>query len=249
MSLNSAAPGLLSLWDRAQNTKPGKQALLLVQQCGLSLQDAEELRVGDRDAKLLRLRALLFGGEADATARCPECGDVAALTIRPADLILPEVQDPATDHISGNHVFGDYVFTFRPPTAGDAAALAAARNVEAAELMLLRRCVTDVKRERETIPPQDYQLLPADLVDFISRKMEEADPQAVIGFDLTCPACETRWTEMFDIASFLWTEISREAMRLFREVDELAIRYGWAESAILDMHPARRRMYLEMTRD
>jgi hypothetical protein len=50
---------------------------------------------------------------------------------------------------------------------------------------------------------------------------------------------------MFDIVSFLWTEIAAEAKRLLREVHILASAYGWREADIFSLSPLRRQFYLE----
>ena len=76
--------------------------------------------------------------------------------------------------------------------------------------------------------------------------MAEADPLADIQLDLTCPSCERRWRAVFDIVSFLWTEIEVWAWRTLSDVHTLARAYGWSERDILTLSPTRRQFYLEM---
>jgi hypothetical protein len=63
---------------------------------------------------------------------------------------------------------------------------------------------------------------------------------------LNCSSCGHKWEAPFDIVAFFWTEINAAAHGLLREVHALASAYGWTESEILALSPARRRCYLEM---
>ena len=117
--------------------------------------------------------------------------------------------------------------SLRLPTTEDLIAIEHMTDLAAARAMLLDRCGAseeDVAR------------------------MAEADPQADVQIDADCPACEHRWREPFDIASYLWTEISVLARRLLIDVHDLASAYGWSERDILSMSSARRNAYLEMVR-
>jgi hypothetical protein len=88
--------------------------------------------------------------------------------------------------------------------------------------------------------------LPAEVVQEISSRMSQADPQAEIDLTLECPGCSHRWSEPFDIASFLWTELSTWASRTLFDVHQLAAAYGWSEAESLSLSPRRRGFYLEM---
>ena len=76
--------------------------------------------------------------------------------------------------------------------------------------------------------------------------MASADPMAEIHLVLDCPCCQHKWEAPFDIVAFLWREISAAARRLLREVHTIASAYGWTETEILALSPARRRIYLEI---
>ncbi len=239
---SQTSSSLLSVWDQAQGEMPGRQALLLlVHLANQTVETAGVLRVGDRDALLLRVRERLFGPVADATAICPACGDLAEFTFRLDSLLVPSPESSVAER-----VFGDYRVSFRSPTAADAAALCSVRAVDAAKEMLLGRCLLHVQHQDELVPPSMYRELPVDLLDLLGAEMEAADPQSTTNFAFLCPSCSHSWTEIFDVVSFLWAEITSAAARIFREVHTLAIHYGWSESEILTMHPARRRMYLRL---
>jgi hypothetical protein len=78
--------------------------------------------------------------------------------------------------------------------------------------------------------------------------MEASDPVARIELALTCPSCDQVWSSLFDIASFLWTEVDAWARRTLRDVHTLARAYGWRESEVLALGPRRRQAYLELVR-
>jgi hypothetical protein len=76
--------------------------------------------------------------------------------------------------------------------------------------------------------------------------MAKHDPQAETLIDFTCPACSHCWSRIFDIGSFIWTEITLAAKRLLRTVHTLARAYGWREADILALTDVRRTFYVEM---
>ena len=71
-------------------------------------------------------------------------------------------------------------------------------------------------------------------------------PGAWTELALACPECGHRWTETFDIVSFLWAELDSCAHRLVGDVHSLASAYGWRESDVLALSPSRRQAYLEL---
>src|SRR5262249_38974041 len=87
-----------------------------------------------------------------------------------------------------------------------------------------------------------------DQIESIGLLMAEADPLSEIRVALDCPRCAARSTETLEMSRFLWSQIEAHAKRCLREVHELATAYGWPESVILSLSPARRARYLEMVR-
>ena len=109
--------------------------------------------------------------------------------------------------------------------------------------MLLHRCLLSVEQRGA---PADYDKLPPEAVEGVTKSMAEADPLADIQLSLTCPNCEQPWRAVFDIVSFLWMEIEVWAWRILKEVHTLAQAYGWSEREILTLSPTRRQLYLDM---
>ncbi len=74
----------------------------------------------------------------------------------------------------------------------------------------------------------------------------QADPLAEIRLHFDCPACSASFDENLDLGDFVWAEIESQAKQVLREVHLLARAYGWSESEILALSPARRSTYLEI---
>ncbi len=235
-----------------------------------------KLSIGQRDACLLTLREWLFGSQLVSLAMCPHCGERLELTFNVADIRVPSKAEPVSDtELRSNIVVetdtgtrgrgdaeqmnvlrmnatayetfslsvADYEVHFRLPNSLDLAAITSREGVAATRQMLLDRClVTAHHNGEETFAHQ----LPAEIVNAIAQQMTQADPQADVHLDLTCPACNYQWQAPFDIVSFFWSEINTWAQRILGEVHTLAKAYGWSEADILALTPWRRQFYLEM---
>jgi len=93
---------------------------------------------------------------------------------------------------------------------------------------------------------QAVEALPDGVIAALTAQMAQADPQADLQLDLSCPACRHRWLAAFDMITFLWNEIDSWARRMLREVHALASAYGWSEADILSMSATRRHLYLDL---
>ena len=132
--------------------------------------------------------------------------------------------------------------TFRLPTSLDVLATHE-RGAPVSESSLLARCLISVEQGGS---PIDFDKLPVEVIEGVTESMADADPLADLQLNLICPDCEHGWSALFDIASFLWTEIEVWAWRMLRDVHTLAQAYGWPERDILSLSPMRRQFYLEM---
>lgn len=228
--MTALAPAdLLDLWERGP-TSALCAVLPLAAACGESADALAALPVGQRDARLLRLRALTFGPVMEGETACPACGERLDLAVHTDDLLAAAPADPAPAWLTAE-ADGTTV-AYRLPTTHDLAAAVHAADPAAA---LLRRCL------RET-----PDALPDAVVDAVARGMAEADPLAAIRWDLECPACGHGWQDVFDVAAYFWAEIERHALRLLAEVHRLALAYGWAERDVLALSFRRRYHYLAL---
>lgn len=213
---------LLGMWERGEGQRPSRRALALLS--GM----APDAPVGRRDAALLELRERLFGDAFAAVTLCPSCGEELELSFTANEVRRPFAGASAL-RIADRDV--------RLPGSVDLAAAEECGDVDAARELLFARCVG---LSRDSLPPG--------VADEIVEAMRAADPQADVALDVVCPACAGEWREPFDIAAFLWTELSTSARRVLEDVHALASAYGWSEESILAMSPARRNAYLGMLR-
>jgi hypothetical protein len=225
---------LLAAWDLGQPRNPVDRALVLLRAAcpGTTPEALGELSIGERDARLLHLREITFGSQLSALAECPRCGERLELNVGSTELKLsPPAAAALSVDTAGYHV------EFRLPNSADLAAAKGATDVSTARRRLFERCITN---------NVDVAELPEIVVDAVASAMSQADPQGDVRLALDCPACGQQWEEVFDIASFLWSEVHAWACRAFREVHQLASAYGWSEADILTMNPWRRKVYLEL---
>ncbi len=231
---------LLDAWERAAAETPPERALTLLATASRGVTRAElaARSIGVRESELLAFRERLFGPEMAAAASCPACGDTLDLAFATS-----EVRADGSDTTSeASLVIDDWEISYRLPTSDDLIALTGAPDVDAVRRGLIARCVVDVCRGGEAASPED---LPVGAIEALADRMDARDPQACVGIALACPSCGHEWTALFDVGSYLWSEVDAWARRTAYEVHALASAYGWSEGDILTMG-VRRRLYLDL---
>jgi len=136
-----------------------------------------------------------------------------------------------------------YEVQFRLPNSQDLVAVAESGDAAAGRRLLLESCLLAARLGDEDKSAGE---LPTDLVESLTARMAQADPQANVWLNLACPSCGHRWQAPFDIASFLWRELNFWAERTLQQVHSLALAYGWTEADILALSPWRRQYYLNL---
>jgi hypothetical protein len=234
-----SAPELLNVWEQGLAQPPIQRALtLLAAACSETPAVLANLSVGERDGRLLTLREWAFGSQLVSLANCPNCGERLEWTFNAADLRAARLGD------SGETLavkIDRYHVNFRLPNSLDLAAVAGFSDVESARGALLERCISNAECDGQQI---SAEALPPQITETVVEQMSQADTQADIELDLTCPGCDHRWQALFDIESFFWSEINAWAQRILTEIHTLATAYGWREMDILNMSPSRRQVYL-----
>ena len=232
---------LLAAWDSGRRQSSAARGITLLQIGFPESPRASlaEITVGERDRRLLALRQAVFGASAPALTACPYCGERLELDLPLAEFQLSSADCPQTEVLDRE----GYRIRFRLPRSRDLLGLARDGDMASAARLLFERCVESVERDGDLI---EREAIPDALASAIASRLEEMDPQGDIGFELACPACSTRWRAVFDIVSFLWTELDAWAGRLLRQVHTLASAYGWRESEILAMSASRRDFYLDL---
>ena len=237
-----SASQLLEVWERGFGRAPAEQALILLAAACPDLPPDElaAMSIGQRDACLLTLREGLFGSRLDGLVTCPACAERLELDLQTTDLRAGEAERRENGPLSLETT--GYDIRFRLPDSTD---LIDARGMDTAALRrsILRRCLLSVRRGMLEIPPEE---LPGEVVSAIAGRMAQADPQAEVLIAVTCPACSHGWKAIFDIAAFVWREITAWSYRILYEVHQLACAYGWREADILALSPWRRKCYLEL---
>jgi hypothetical protein len=230
---------LLDYWEQGAAQCPAERAVALL---AAVCQDAEPheiaaISIGERDRRLLLLRERLFGPGIVSVADCPSCGATVEMRFNVEDML---VSGGAASREPFRALCGGFEAAFRLPNSTDLREAGAAATEEEARHILLRRCLLQVH------PDTPAEALPPAVTRAISDRMAEADPQADVQLNLSCPQCAAAWSAPFDIEAFLWTEIAAWAGRTLQEVHGLARAYGWREQDILSLSATRRRIYLEM---
>ncbi len=243
------------LFDAGESLPLAERTTALLARCLTRLGPLEEvtpdtvrsLTVGDREALLLHLRRLTLGERLQCVLRCPdsECGKKMDLELKIDDLLVPPYpgQDRGHDMTVTDHGVS-YTVRFRPPTGADAEAVAplAVTNLQAAADELLRRSVESVSRD----DGQPVDNLPAAIAKALPAKLSEADPQAELMLNLSCPECHKDFSALFDAGTFFFQEIAAGIRRLYRDVHLLAFYYHWSEAEIMGMTSRKRQRYLDL---
>lgn len=238
-----SAQDILRVWEIGRACHPVDRALLLL---AASFPEASgevlaDLGIGERDARLLHVRALTFGERLSCFAECPHCSATLEFELSAAE--VRALAPPAERHDAYEAAEDNLILKFRLPTSRDLASVAACADIEAARHLLARRCLLEGRLDGV---PVELGELPGALLNRLSACMAACDPAAEVEFELVCPACGKRWQGLFDIAGFFWREIVARAKRLLRDVHVLARAYGWTEDVILSLSDARRQAYIEM---
>jgi hypothetical protein len=234
-----SASELLEAWERGLNQSPIQRALELLWAVypQATIASLASLAIGRRDAELLALREQLFGSEMAGVAVCPQCGGRLDLTLSAREMLLARTEPEAEESLC----MDGYELRFRLPNSEDLTAALQYQNAQQAERLMLSRCLVSILRDGAAVECDE---LPQVIVEAVSGRMTEVDPLADVQVAVACPSCHHRWRGAFDIVSFLWSEIDSLAARLLRDVHTLATAYGWSETDILALSPARRQFYL-----
>lgn len=238
-----SASELLTIWEQglAQTSIQRALSLLSAASPGIPPDSLARLPVGQRDGRLLTLRAWTFGKQLLGMAACPACDERLELAFNVDDIRVAaseEVPDAFDLEVD------DYCLRFRLPNSLDlAAGVADAGDTNTLRQHLLQRCFLDAEHDGKA---QTLSQLPLSVITTMATHMAEADPQADVQTALACPSCQHQWQVAFDIFAFFWAEINEWARRTLREVHLLASAYGWREADILALSAWRRQLYLNM---
>ena len=225
---------LLDLWERGFALLPLDRGLLALSAALPEVPPGSlaDWPLGRRNQALVELHCSCFGPSLQGWTACAGCGEKMEFEMDGRVLAKQQADSgclDATVVVKGQ--------SFRLPSSRDLADAAGQSDSRAAAIHLLERCRASAG-EPFTWSEED--------VEEAGEQMALADPLAEIRVALRCPACGNESAETLDIVSFLWGEIQARAKRLLWEVHAIASVYGWTESEVLSLSPARRAHYLEM---
>lgn len=215
--------------------------MLLLALCLPESEPAALARVclGERDDRLLGLRAELFGDRLEAYAACPKCA--AGVEVELSVRALRERRSPP-DVSDIPLVAGVLRARAKLPDSLDLAAAVRSQSAAQARDTILARVIWELERDGERI---ELERIDASERAALSEALGEADPRAETLLALACTDCSAEWQAPLDIAEYVWRELEREVRRLLDVVAALARSYGWSEAAILAMGRRRRQAYLD----
>jgi hypothetical protein len=233
-----SAHDIVQVWEWGRDKHPVDRALaLLARACPeLPPEQLQRLTIGQRNSRLLSLREVTLGPALNGFATCAQCGAELEFTFEAEAIRLAE-PDAQTYALQVDGL----TLSFRSLNSQDLAAIVGLTEIGEARLRLVERSVLEATQDGHPLTAAE---LPESALVALVDALAEYDPQAETRFQLTCAACGHRWSALFDIVSFFWTELGARAERLLVEVHTLARAYGWREADILAMGEARRHFYL-----
>lgn len=235
-----SAAELIRIWELGQGRGTWFRGLLLLAPLfpNRSLRELGATALGTRNARLLELRAQIFGPTVEAIVNCPACTVAIEFSMAIETMLEQHAEDcdsvysfPLSFDLDGSEI------VCRLLCSDDLQALEHAKSASVLASLGTRAAVQ--------IPEA------LDVTNVLFEKIADAvltaDPLADIRFGVSCSDCGHEWSVDFDAVSFLWKEIEAEVARLFDDVHRLSAAYGWSEAIILAMSAHRRRQYLERT--
>jgi len=235
---------IVHIWEQGQNRPLWFRAMLILAHAFPDMGNAQlaDLSIGRRNIYLMMLRQQMFGSSIDSFAVCPRCTASLEFSMNGESICNSVSLDtPLPSCVISLEGIDIY---FRPLTSRDFAVVSSYRDPESARRVLIELCITRVEQDSVSLQPQ---ALSQEIIFQLGEKITEIyDPLVEIHFNLDCPSCKYNWSVVFDIASFLWTEIMAQARHLLDEVHILASAYGWSEDEILKLNTSRKKYYLEL---
>jgi hypothetical protein len=190
--------------------------------------------VGGRIAALLRLVALTEQrDQIPVSARCVAvaCGEAFEF-----ELPLRSLAGGEADTVPLRILLGDgRVLTMRRPTGEDLRRWRAAQPVSRAETL---RLMLDALVLEGQLEPDDEAT--------VSTSIAAMDPLVDFTVSCHCPACGAPSEVPIDLEELALDRLAGRQRALLQEVHRFASFYGWTESEVLAVPPARRARYLAL---
>ena len=210
----------------------------LLAQCGESRDPAFwwSQTVGMRTAALLRVVAMTEQRDEIAlSARCgvAACGETFEFEL--PLLALPQSGDEANTGPIQVRLSDERSITTRRPTGEDLRRWRQAQPASQAEALSMM--LDSLVLEGQTGPGDEASL---------SASIAALDPLVAFDVSCRCPACEAANEVAVDLEALALGRLLARQRALLHEVHRFASHYGWTESEVLSVPPARRTHYLSL---
>src|SRR5262249_44275520 len=138
---------ILDVWEAGRQQHELDRALTLLSAAspGVSRDELADLTIGERDARLLRLREAVLGAGAAGISDCPQCGENVEfpLDTRTLDRAEGSAETAREIEVNGTRV------RFRLPTSRDLGDVVAAPDQSRGLRRLIERCVVAPSAPKE----------------------------------------------------------------------------------------------------
>jgi hypothetical protein len=152
-----SANTLLSIREMGQYQHPIDWALTILSagQAEMTRKQLAELTIGQRDGSLLYLWEKTFGSVFKGFSECPSCRqqlefDIALENIR----LLPEAAC-SEERKPGGLIDKNIRISFRLPGSIDLAAAADCKDVQTAQILIIKRCILDAEVDGKPVEVDD----------------------------------------------------------------------------------------------
>ncbi len=193
--------------------------------------------VGTRIGALLRLLALTES--ADRLPVQARCTDPACAVDFEMELPLAALVDQTQDPVPLKVVLPDKrTLSLRRPSGEDLRNWQGARYASRREAVL---AMIDALVVGGPVTPADEPVL--------AEALSAWDPLVAFTVSCQCPVCGVDNDVQLDLESIALARLDARQRALLRDVHQLASHYGWTESEVLAIAPARRARYLALIED
>lgn len=200
-----------------------------------------DLPVGTRIEGLFKIALLSKGGHVDIEINCKndQCGELMEISITCSDIDVLLKETPLSDFVTLE--LNEKELTLRKPTGRNLLDWSTKSYADKRDAIrdMLDSLIVKTNDDLDTL---------IESIDFISRKLEQADPLVNFSVMISCPVCAETGRYEIDSESLALKILYGVQQELLVDIHLLALHYHWTESTILAMPIWRRKKYIGLIR-